>query len=104
MVVADAANEGSWLRKFVIELGVFPSMRDPMTMFCDNIGSIANTKEPTAHSTVKHILRHFHIIRDYAHDGDVKICKVHTNLNEADPLTESLPRAKFDQHPRVNRC
>jgi hypothetical protein len=55
MVVADAANEGSWLRKFIIELGVFPSMRDPMTMFCDNIGSIANTKEPTAHSTVKHI-------------------------------------------------
>ena len=31
-------------------------------------------------------------------DGDIDICKVHTDLNVADPLTKPLPRAKHDQH------
>jgi hypothetical protein len=31
-------------------------------------------------------------------DGDLKICKVHTDLNVADPLTKPLPREKHDQH------
>jgi hypothetical protein len=31
-------------------------------------------------------------------DGDLKICKVHTDVNVADPLTKPLPRAKHDQH------
>ena len=30
--------------------------------------------------------------------GDIDICKVHTDLNVADPLTKPLPRAKHDQH------
>ena len=30
--------------------------------------------------------------------GDIEICKIHTDLNVADPLTKPLPRAKHDQH------
>ena len=30
--------------------------------------------------------------------GDIEICKIHTDLNVADPLTKHLPRAKHDQH------
>ena len=29
---------------------------------------------------------------------DIEICKIHTDLNVADPLTKPLPRAKHDQH------
>jgi hypothetical protein len=36
MDAAKAANEGVWLRKFAIELGVFPNMRDHVNIFCDN--------------------------------------------------------------------
>ena len=98
MAASDAANEAVWLRKFVIELGVFPSAQDPVDILCDNTGAIANAKEPRSHSTAKHILRRYHVIRDYVKDGDMKICKVHTDLNVADPLTKPLPRAKHDQH------
>jgi hypothetical protein len=98
MAITDAVNEAIWLRKFVIKLGVFPSMRDPMTIFCDNAGAITNTKEPRAHSTVKHILWSYHVIRDYVKDGDVKIYKVHTDLNVVDPFMKPIPRAKFDQY------
>ena len=31
-------------------------------------------------------------------EEDINICKVHMDLNVADPLTKPLPRAKHDQH------
>ena len=40
----------------------------------------------------------FNSIRENVQDGDIDICKVHTNLNVADPLTKPLPRAKHEQH------
>jgi hypothetical protein len=41
---SEAANEGVRLRKFVIELGVFPSMGDPVDILCDNTAAITNTR------------------------------------------------------------
>ena len=98
MTACDASNEAIWLKKFVIELGVFPSCSDPVSIYCDNTGAIVNAREPRTHSTAKHILRRYHVTRDYVRDGHVKICKIHTDLNAADPLTKPLPQAKHDQH------
>ena len=98
IAASEAVNEDVWLRKYVIELRVFPSMQDPMNLYCDNTGAIANTKEPRSHSTAKHILRHFLVIRQYIKEGDIKICKIHKDLNVADPLTKTLPREKHDKH------
>ena len=36
--------------------------------------------------------------RDLVQVGDIEICKIHTDLNVADPFTKPLPRAKHDQH------
>ena len=46
----------------------------------------------------EHIQRCFNSIRDLVQVGDIEICKIHTDLNVADPLTKPLPRAKHDQH------
>ncbi len=77
---------------------MFPSMQDPVTILCDNTGAIANAKEPRSHSTAKHILRRYHVIRQYVKENNIKICKVYTDLNVADSLTKPLPQAKHDQH------
>jgi hypothetical protein len=98
MTTSDAANEAVWLRKFVIKLGVYPSMRDPVTIICDSTCAIANAKEPRSHSTAKHLLWRHHVRREYVKQGDIKICKVHTDLNVADPLIKPLPQANHDQH------
>ena len=98
VAAAEAAQEGVWMREFIIELGVVTSALDPMVIYCDNTGAIANAKEPRSHKNSKHIKRRFHIIREYVNKGDIKICKVHTDLNVAGPLTKTLPRAKHDQH------
>ena len=87
-----------WLKKFVIELGVFPSCNDPVSIYCDNTGAIANAREPRTHSTAKHILRRFHVMRDYVKDCHTRICKIYTDLNVADPLTKPLPQRNLEQH------
>jgi hypothetical protein len=95
---SDAGNEAIWLRKFVIELGVFPSMHDHVVLLCDNTSAIANTKDPMSHSVAKQIPRHYHVIRQYVHDNEANVCKVYTDLNVVEPLTKLLPQAKHDQH------
>ncbi|KAK1644843.1 hypothetical protein QYE76_062648 [Lolium multiflorum] len=90
--------EAVWMKRFIVELGVVPSALDPFVIYCDNMGAIANAQEPRSHKRLKHIKLRYHSIREYIEDGEVKICKVHTDLNVADPLTKALPRAKHDQH------
>ena len=80
------------MKEFITELGVVPSALDPMVIYCDNNRAIANAKEPRSHKNSKHIKRRFHSIREHVKDGDIKICKVHTDLNVADSLTKALPR------------
>ena len=83
---------------FISDLGVIPSASGPMKIFCDNTGAIALAKESRFHKRTKHIKRCFNSIRDQVKEGDIEICKIHMDLNVADPLTKPLPRAKHDQH------
>ncbi|KAK1669938.1 hypothetical protein QYE76_058097 [Lolium multiflorum] len=96
IAASEASSEAVWMKRFIVELGVVPSALDPLVIYCDNMGAIANAQEPRSHK--RHIKLRYHSIREYIEDGEVKICKVHTDLNVADPLTKALPRAKHDQH------
>ena len=50
-----AAKEAVWLRNFLKDLAVVPAIQKPLTMFCDNSGAVANSKEPRSHKKAKHI-------------------------------------------------
>ena len=69
-----------------------------MSLFCDNIGAIAQAKEPRSHNKSKHILWKFHLIRDILNRGDVKITYIPTDDNIADPLTKALSQPKHERH------
>ena len=86
------------MNEFIYDLGVIPSALGPMKIFCDNTGAIALAKESRFQKRTKHIKRHFNSIRDQVKEGDIEICKIHTDMNVVDPLTKPLPRAKHDQH------
>ena len=64
-----------------------PSIADPVDLYCDNNGAIAQAKEPRSHSKAKHIIRKYHLLREINNRGDIHICKVHINDNVTDPLT-----------------
>jgi hypothetical protein len=97
---SEAAKEAVWVRNFVYELGVVPSVSSPIDLYCDNSGAISQVKIPRAHKRAKHILWRYHLIREIIGQGDVKVCKVHTDHNIVDPLTKPLPQPKHDAHMR----
>ena len=100
IAASEAAKEAVWMKKFIEELGVVPSIANPVDLYCDNKGAIAHAKEPRSHQRTKHILRHFHLIREIIARGDIKICRVDSDDNVADPLTKPLSQAKHEGHAR----
>ncbi|VFQ79198.1 unnamed protein product [Cuscuta campestris] len=100
IAAAEAAKEAVWIKKSITELGVVPSINDPISLFCDNTGAIAQAKEPRSHQKTKHIVRRYHIIREIVDRGYVMICKVDTDDNIADPLTKPLGKLKHEGHTR----
>ena len=78
-------------------------MDKPLVLFCDNTGAIANSKEPHSNKRSKNIERKYHIIREYVARGDVKVMKIASEDNLADPFTMTLPKATFDMHIKEMR-
>ena len=64
VVASEAAKEPVWLRNFLLDLGGVPSMQLLITLYCDNSGAAANSKEPRTHKKGKHIEHKYHLIRD----------------------------------------
>jgi hypothetical protein len=51
IATSDSTKGGVWIRKFLIELGVFPNASSPLNLYCDNNGAIAQAKEPQEKQT-----------------------------------------------------
>ncbi|KAK8559182.1 hypothetical protein V6N12_042464 [Hibiscus sabdariffa] len=98
IAASEAAKEAVWIKKFVKELGVVPSILDALELYCGNNGAIAQAKEPRSHQRSKHVIRRFHLIREIVDRGDVEICKVHMDDNIVDPLTKPLSQQMHDRH------
>lgn len=62
IAACEVDKELVWLRKFFTNLEVVPSMDKPLTLYCDNSGAIANSKQPRSHKRGKHIKRKYHLI------------------------------------------
>ncbi|GKE06545.1 retrotransposon protein, putative, ty1-copia subclass, partial [Tanacetum coccineum] len=45
MAASEAAMEAVWIRKFVGDLGVMPSIKEPINMYCDNSAAIILAKD-----------------------------------------------------------
>ena len=101
MATSDAAKEATWMKKFISDLEVVPSVENEIVLHCDSQSSIAQSKEPRLHSKSKHVLRKFHIICEIVHRKDVIICEIRTDDNIADPLTKLLPQPKHESHTRA---
>ncbi|KAJ9561646.1 hypothetical protein OSB04_006806 [Centaurea solstitialis] len=98
ITASDAAKEAVWLRNFIKDLRVVASISRPVDIYCDNSGAVAQAKEPREHHKSRHVLRKFHLIREIIGRGDVRIRKIPTDENVADPLTKLLARVKHESH------
>nr|GEV62611.1 hypothetical protein [Tanacetum cinerariifolium] len=96
----DTFKEAVWVRKFIYGLGVVPTIEEPISMYYDNARAIAIANE----SGIIKGARHFHAKVHYLHEvieyDDVKLEKVHTDDNLADPFTKALAFPKHSKHTR----
>ena len=95
---SEAAKVAVWLRNFLLDVKVVPSLQSAIVIYCDNSRVAANAKEPRAHSKDKHIERKYHLIREIVRRGDVVVTKIASKDNLANTFTKCLPTKVFEGH------
>lgn len=75
--------------------GMDSSVYNCTTMYGDNQGAIALTKNPVNRSRSKHIDVKYHFIREAVNVGKIRIVYCPTEDMVADILTKSVPKIKI---------
>nr|GEY12222.1 hypothetical protein [Tanacetum cinerariifolium] len=96
IVAFDASKEVVWIRKFIFGLGIVPTIEEPISMYCDKTGAIAIAKDDGVTKGASHFHAKVYYLREIIKLGDVKIEKIDTYDNLADPFTKALA---FPKHP-----
>ena len=81
------------MKCFIHELGF---KQQCYVVYCDNQIVIHFSKNSTFHARLKHIDVRYHWMRDVLNDNLFELEKIHTNHNDSDMLTKSLPREKLE--------
>ena len=90
VAASEATKEVIWLRNFLLHLGVVASAQSAITLYCNNSGAVANSKETRAHKKGRHIERKYHLIRSFESKGEVTVTKIASANNLADPFSKSI--------------
>ncbi|GJY38533.1 hypothetical protein Tco_0424897 [Tanacetum coccineum] len=96
----DASKEAVWVRKFIFGLGVVPIIEEPINMYCDNTGAITIANESGINKGARHFHAKVHYLCEVIEFGDIKLKKVHTDDNLADPFTKALAFPKHSEHTK----
>nr|GEU40545.1 hypothetical protein [Tanacetum cinerariifolium] len=90
-------KEAVWIRKFIFGHGVVPTIEEPINMYCDNTKAIAITKDHRVTKGARHFRAKVHYLQETIEMGDVKIEKVDTDDNLADPFIKALAFSKHSE-------
>nr|GEZ71423.1 hypothetical protein [Tanacetum cinerariifolium] len=91
--VLNGGAEAVWIH-------IVPTIEEPTSMYCDNTGAIAIAKDDGVTKGARHFRAKVHYLRETIKLGDVKIEKIHTDDNLADPFTKALA---FLKHSELTR-
>jgi hypothetical protein len=93
VAASNAGQEIMWLRYF------FEELRDPVKtaspLLMDSNSAIQVAKNPEHQSTMKHVHRHYHWLREHVERNNIEIKHVPGSENVADIFTKPLGRIKF---------
>nr|GEX07381.1 hypothetical protein [Tanacetum cinerariifolium] len=90
-------GEVVWIRKFISGLGIVPKIKESISMYCDNTGAIAIAKDDGITKGARHFHAKVYYLRETIKLGDVKIEKIDTYDNLADPFTKALAFPKHSE-------
>ena len=92
IAAVDACKEVLWMKNFLQELGM---KKEKYGLFCDSQSAIYLAKNSSLHSRTKHIDVRYHWIRDVVNSKMVHLEKIHTDKNDSDMMTKTLPSEKL---------
>nr|GEV53944.1 hypothetical protein [Tanacetum cinerariifolium] len=98
--VPYASAKAVWVRKFISGLSVVLTIEEPISMYCDNTVAIAIANESGITKGARHFRAKVHYLREVIEFGDIKLEKVHTDDNLADPFTKALAFPKHSEHTK----
>ncbi|GJW60707.1 retrotransposon protein, putative, ty1-copia subclass [Tanacetum coccineum] len=96
----DASKEAVWVMKFISGLDVVPTIEEPMNIYCDNTGAITIANESRITKDARHFRAKVHYLREVIEFGDIKLEKVHTDENLANPFTKALAFSKHSENTK----
>nr|GEY55798.1 hypothetical protein [Tanacetum cinerariifolium] len=88
------------IRKFISRLDIVPTIEERINMYCDNTGAITIAKDDEVTKGARHFRAKVHYLCETIKLGDVKIEKIDTDDNLADPFTKALA---FPKHFELTR-
>ncbi|GJZ01840.1 retrotransposon protein, putative, ty1-copia subclass [Tanacetum coccineum] len=86
----DALKEAVWIQKFIYRLGVVPTIKEPINMYCDNTKAIEIVKDHGVTKGARHFCTKVHYLRETIEMGDVRKERVDTDDTLADPFMKAL--------------
>ena len=85
-IARDMAVE---MRLKLMSIGV--PLLGPTNVYCDNQGVVENTSIPESTLSKKHNSINYHVVREAAAAGILRVAKKDTNTNLVDALTKLMP-------------
>jgi hypothetical protein len=92
MAMNHCVKEALWLRSLLGFLGL--PQEEATTLFCDNMGTIALTKDALFHMRSKHIDMAHHFVREWVEMNHISFTHLPTHLMPADALTKAVSGPK----------
>nr|GEW02132.1 hypothetical protein [Tanacetum cinerariifolium] len=100
IVACESLKKVIWMKNFIGDLGVIPTVQDPIEILCDNESAITLTKEPKDHGKSKHTERKYHFVRSKVEEGHEIVKDIRLEDNPANLFTKALAKSKHDEHAK----
>ncbi|GJV43322.1 retrotransposon protein, putative, ty1-copia subclass [Tanacetum coccineum] len=69
----NSSKVAVWVRKFIVGLGVVPTIEEPIKMYCDNTGAIVIANESRITKGARHYRAKVHYLREVVEYGVIKL-------------------------------
>nr|GEW52586.1 hypothetical protein [Tanacetum cinerariifolium] len=96
----DMFLEVVWICKFIFGLGIVLTIKEPKSMYCENTKAIEIAKDDGVTKDARHFRAKVYYLHETIKLGDVKIEKIDTYDNLADPFTKALAVLKHSELTR----
>jgi hypothetical protein len=94
----EVVGQAMWLKKFVPDLRVVDSIKNPLKLYCDIEPAVLYAHNNKKIKAVKHINIRFYVVKEKIQDQTVSPEHISTKKMIVDPLTKVLPLSVFREH------